>query len=96
MRALYLRQVNWPSGRFREEQAHQGFAENCGGSSDGIVERGVAIGHERSPWKTTHNDLRLTVDALSGGRYRRGNQSAFVNYIRGDCGKCPSWEPTVF
>ena len=25
------------------------------------------IGHERSPLETTHNDLRLAFDALSGG-----------------------------
>jgi hypothetical protein len=25
------------------------------------------IGHERSPVETTHNDLRLAVEALSGG-----------------------------
>jgi len=44
----------------------------CSGLANGGVERGVAIGHERSPWKTTHNDLRFAVDALPGGRYRRG------------------------
>ena len=32
-----------------------------------IVERRIVIGHERSPIETTHNDLRLAVEALSGG-----------------------------
>ena len=41
-------------------------------SGNGAVEGGVAIAHERSPWKTTHDDLRLAVDASSGGSDRRG------------------------
>jgi hypothetical protein len=34
---------------------------------DGVVERRIVIGHERSPIETTHNDLRLAVETLSGG-----------------------------
>jgi hypothetical protein len=38
-----------------------------GDFADGVVERRIVIGHERSPIETTHNDLRLAVNALSGG-----------------------------
>jgi hypothetical protein len=32
-----------------------------------MIERRLAIAHERSPWKTTHDDLRPAVAASSGG-----------------------------
>jgi len=67
MRALCLRQVNLLAGRIREEQADECIAEDGGNLGNGTVESGVAIAHERSPWKTTHDDLRLAVDASSGG-----------------------------
>jgi hypothetical protein len=72
MRALCLRQVNLVAGRIREEQADECIAQDGGDFEYGAVEDGVAIAHERSPWKTTHDDLRLAVDAPSGGSYRRG------------------------
>ena len=72
MRALYLRQVNLLAGRIGEEQADECIAEDGGDFGNGAVEGGVAIAHERSPWKTTHDDLRLAVDASSGGCDRRG------------------------
>ena len=49
MRALCLRQVNKEVGRFGEEQAHERIAEDGGCFVDGLIERGVAIAHERSP-----------------------------------------------
>ena len=48
----------------------------------------IGIVHEQSPW-TTHNGLRFAVEALSGGLLTR-IVSASVNYIRVNCGKCPS------
>lgn len=72
IRALRLREVNLPDGRMREEQAHECIAQNGGHLTDGLIERGVAIAHERSPWKTTHDDLRLAVETPSGGCDRRG------------------------
>jgi hypothetical protein len=71
MRALCLRQVNQSVGRFREDQTEERIGEDGRGLADGLIERGIAIGHERSPLKTTHNDLRLAVETLSGGRCRR-------------------------
>ena len=50
-----------------EPEAQVGLGEKSGDLLDGFFERVVAIGHERSPFGTTHNDLRLAVDALSGG-----------------------------
>ena len=72
MRALYLRQVNLRAGRSREEQAHECIAEDDGNFVDGSIEHSVAIAHERSPWKTTHDDLRFAVEPASGGCDRRG------------------------
>jgi hypothetical protein len=72
MRALCLRQVNFLAGRIREEQADECVAEDGGDLVNGAVEGGVTIAHERSPWKTTHDDLRLAVDASSGGFDRLG------------------------
>ena len=72
MRALCLRQVNFLAGRIREEQADECVAEDGGDLVNGAVEGGVAIAHERSPWKTTHDDLRLAVDTSSGGFDRLG------------------------
>jgi hypothetical protein len=66
MRALRLREVNLPDGRIGEDQADECIAEGGGDLADGIIERGVAIAHERSPWKTTHDDLRLAVEPASG------------------------------
>ena len=67
MRALCLRRVNLVAGRIREEQPDQCIAEDGCDFGDGAVEGGVVIAHERSPWKTTHDDLRLAVDASAGG-----------------------------
>ncbi len=68
MSALRLREVNLPVGRgLAEKQADERIAENGGDGGYGAVEDGVAITHERSPWKTTHDDLRCAVDASSGG-----------------------------
>jgi hypothetical protein len=72
MRALCLRQVNLVAGRIRKEQAYECSAEDGGDFGDGVVEDGVVISHERSPWKTTHDDLRLAVDASPGGCDRPG------------------------
>jgi hypothetical protein len=66
MKALCLRQVNLGAGS-REEKADECIAENGGNLGNGAVEGGLAIAHEGSPWKTTHDDLRLAVDASSGG-----------------------------
>jgi hypothetical protein len=72
MRALYLRQVNLLAGRIREEQADECIAEDGGNFADGLIERGVAIAHERSPLETTHDDLRFAAEPASGGCDRRG------------------------
>jgi hypothetical protein len=58
MRALCLRGVNLVADRIREEQTDQRIAEDGGDFGNGAVEGGIAIAHERSPWKTTHDDLR--------------------------------------
>ncbi len=67
MRALYLRQVNLLAGRIGEEQPDDGIADDCGNLLNGLIERGVAIAHERSPLETTHDDLRFAVEPASGG-----------------------------
>lgn len=67
MRALYLRQVNLRVGGSRQEQAHEWIAEDDGNFVDGSIEHSVAIAHERSPWKTTHDDLRCAVEMPPGG-----------------------------
>ena len=67
MRALCLWQVNSEVGRFGEQQADECIAEKGGGLADGLIEHSVAIAHERSPWETTHDDLRLAVEPASGG-----------------------------
>ncbi len=90
MRALCLCQVNLWMGRFGEEQSEKRIGKNGSGLSDSFIERGVAIVHGRSPMKTTHNDLRLAVETLSGGRYRSRSVLASVNYIRMEFGKCPA------
>ena len=72
MRALYLRQVNLRAGRSREEQADECIAQDGGNFVDGLIERGVAIAHERSPLETTQDDLRFAVEPASGGCDRRG------------------------
>jgi hypothetical protein len=72
MRALRLWEVNLPDGRSGEDQAHEGVAEDGGDLMDGLIERGIAFAHERSPWETTHDDLRLAVEPASGGGDRRG------------------------
>jgi hypothetical protein len=72
MRALYLRQVNLLAGRIGEEQAYKGIAKDGRNITDGLIERGVAIAHERSPLETTHDDLRFAVEPASGGCDRRG------------------------
>ena len=51
----------------RKPEAQVGRSEKIGDSADGVVERRIVIGHERSPIETTHNDLRCAVEALSGG-----------------------------
>jgi hypothetical protein len=78
MRALCLWEVN----RRGQKQAHEGIAEDGGDLADGLIERGVVFAHERSPWKTTHDDLRSAVETPSGGQNRRGRSAASVNYIR--------------
>ncbi|MEB2363708.1 MAG: hypothetical protein OZ929_20395 [Bryobacterales bacterium] len=72
MRALCLREVNLPDERSGENQAHDCIAENGGDLADGLIERGVAFAHERSPSETTHDDLRLAVEPASGGYDWRG------------------------
>lgn len=72
MRALYLRQVNLLAGGIREEQVNECIAEDGGNFVDGLIEHGVTIAHRRSPWKTTHDDLRLAVESASGGCDRHG------------------------
>jgi hypothetical protein len=85
MRALYLRQVNLLAGRIGEEQPDEGIAEDGGDFGNGAVEGGVAIAHERSPWKTTHDDLRLAVDASSGG----------YDFVGAECGQLPRREANI-
>jgi hypothetical protein len=60
---LCFQQVHFVAGWIREEQPDQRIAEDDGDFVNGAVEGGVAIAHGRSPWKTTHDDLRLAVDA---------------------------------
>jgi len=67
MRALCLLQLNREAVRFGEEQTHGRIAQDAGGFADRMIERRLAIAHERSPWKTTHDDLRPAVAASSGG-----------------------------
>ena len=55
------------AGLVREPEAQVGRGEKIGDFADGVFERRIVIGHERSPIETTHNDLRLAVEALSGG-----------------------------
>jgi hypothetical protein len=56
-------------GRIREAEPQVSGGEKIGDFVDSGVERRVVIGHERSPeLGTTHNDLRLAVNPLSGGR----------------------------
>ena len=52
--------------RVREPEAQVGRGEKIGDFADGVVERRIVIGHERSPIETPHNDLRLAVETLSG------------------------------
>ena len=66
MSALCLRQVNCRQG-IGKEQPHEDIAEDCGALLNSDLEGGIAIMHEWSPSKTTHNDFRLAVNALSGG-----------------------------
>ena len=67
MRALRLRRVKLSLVPDWEPEAQVGRGEKSGYFADGVVERRIVIGHERSPVETTHNDLRLAVEALSGG-----------------------------
>ena len=67
MSARCLRRGKSFLGFSLEPEAQVGVGEKSSDLSDGFFERVVAIGHERSPFGTTHNDLRLAVDALSGG-----------------------------
>lgn len=53
---------------------------------DGLVERCVTIAHERSPWQTTHDDLRLAVGPASGGGGWRGELPRSYAAI------CPRWK----
>lgn len=55
------------AGLVWEPEAQVGRGEKIGDFADGIVERRIVIGHERSPIETPHNDLRFAVEALSGG-----------------------------
>ena len=67
MRAGILGTVNFLPERFGEAQAHVGGRKNGGDLVYGLGAISIAVDHERSPWKTTHDDLRLAVDASSGG-----------------------------
>jgi hypothetical protein len=49
MRALCLWEVNLPVERSGEEQPDECIAEDGGGFADGLIERGIAFAHERSP-----------------------------------------------
>ena len=49
MSALSLPKVNRSLGRFGEEEAHECIGQDGGCLVDGLIERGVAIAHERSP-----------------------------------------------
>ncbi|MDP3001021.1 MAG: hypothetical protein Q8N47_26300 [Bryobacterales bacterium] len=90
---LCFQQVNFVAGWIREEQPDQCIAEDCSDFVNGAVEGGVAIAHERSPWKTTHDDLRLAVEPSSGGCDRRGVvpclltiYAARVRFVRPEAG----------
>jgi hypothetical protein len=48
-------------------KAHAAPSARQGNSRDSVLERRIVIGHERSSYVTTHNDLPLTIEALSGG-----------------------------
>ena len=71
MSARCLRRGKSFLGFSLEPEAQVGVGEESGDLLNCLFERVVAIGHERSPFGTTHNDLRLAVDALSGG-FRAG------------------------
>ena len=50
MRDLSLWEVNLSGARSGEEdQAHEGVAQDGGDLGDGLIERGIAFEHERSP-----------------------------------------------
>ncbi len=78
MHALCLGEVNRKLGAFREKKADEDVAEDGGGGLNGLVQSGIVIAHERSPWETTHDDLRLAVEAPSGGSYRPGNSPCLL------------------
>ena len=83
MNALCLGQVNQRRGRFGESDSHENAGKDVGDFTHGMVKDKIVVGHERSPLrKTTHNDLRLAVETLSGG--------IAVNYIRVEVEKCPA------
>jgi hypothetical protein len=67
MRALRLLRVKLVLVPNREPETQVSRREKSGDFADGVVERRIVIGHERSPFETTHNDLRLAFEALSGG-----------------------------
>lgn len=62
-----------PTERIWEKQADERIAEDGGDLADGLIQRGIAIAHERSPSKTTHDDLRCAIETPSGGWDRRGD-----------------------
>jgi hypothetical protein len=64
----------------RKPKAQVGRDEKAGDFVDGVGDRRIVIGHERSPIETTHNDLRLAVAVWW----------ASVNYIRRLLEKCPA------
>jgi len=58
------------------------WARMAADSKDGLIERGVAVGQERFPWKTTHNHCRLAVETRSGGDIDAGSVLASANHLR--------------
>jgi hypothetical protein len=82
MRALCLREVN--SG-LAEKEAQIGLGEERGDLPDGVFERWVAAGHERSPEPPTAISAARSTRCLAG----------LVNYIRRKCGSCPVWGGSI-
>ena len=102
MRARCLREVNLPDGRSREDQAHECIAKNSGDLANGLIERSIAIAHERSPCPRSpkascavQNDhpRRSPLRGRNAVWWKVSTQrsAVSVNYIRGPVSERPAW-----
>jgi hypothetical protein len=82
MRALCLWEVNLPDERSGEDQEHEGVTENGGDFRNGLIECGIVTAHERSPWKTTHDDLHSRSEEPQR-TCREGRASLILRLPRG-------------